>query len=93
MSKVLEPITAMFGIFANKNKANKVYTHLLPSLEFVMTVKGPHSAEARGLIAILGGLPASGVKSLNFAKLYLKEPNAWKNLPKDPNDIPFGHWH
>ncbi|WP_445766476.1 hypothetical protein [Rheinheimera sp.] len=93
MSKALEPITAMFGIFANKSKANKVYANLLPSLEFVMTMKGPNSAEARGLLAILAGLPASGAKSINFKKKYLKEPNAWKNLPKDPDDIPFGYWH
>ena len=58
-----------------------------------MTMKGPNSAEARGLLAILAGLPASGAKSINFKKKYLKEPNAWKNLPKDPDDIPFGYWH
>lgn len=93
MSKLLEPFSSMFGIFADKRKANKVYTNLMPSLEFIMTIKGRNSAEARGLLAILAGLPASGAKSVNFAKRYLNNPNGWKELPVNPDDIPFGHWH
>jgi len=93
MSKLLEPISAMFGIFADKKKANKVYANLMPSLEFIITIKGRHSVEARGLLAILAGLPAAGAKSVNFSKRYLNDPNGWKELPANPDDIPFGHWH
>ena len=82
-----------FWYFSRKHKANKAYTNLLPSLIYIIQMKGRHSPEATGLLAILGGLPSTGAKSLNFAKRYINKEDGWKELPENPEDIPFGFWH
>ncbi|MCC5827262.1 hypothetical protein [Alkalimonas sp.] len=93
MSKYFEPITAVFGIFMDKRKAEATYKNLYPSLQVIVNLKGRHSPTARGLLEVFASLPASGAKSRNFRKRYIDNPNGWKELPSDPARIPFGFWH
>jgi hypothetical protein len=62
---------------------NKTYAFL----DLIMTIKGRNSVEARGVLAILAGLPASGAKSVNFTNCYITVPNGWKNFPTHAEDI------
>lgn len=86
-------IEKMFGLALSKRNADAFYTNLKPSLDYILTTKGIHSVEARGLLEAFANLPASGAKRNNFVKRYITPPNGWKELPAKPEQIPFGFWH
>lgn len=51
------------------------------------------SPEIQAIVTMLKELPADGACSRNFERLYLRDEYGLRKLPRDPRDIPKGHWH
>ncbi len=83
----------VLSIVLSEIEANATYARLLPALKFVLEKKGKDSPEAIGLFQILEQLPPSGIKRISFKNEYIEKPDGWKDLPDDPDNIPFGYWH
>ena len=80
-------------LITDKRSADATYLRLMPALKYVVNTRGRGSTEAKGLFDILAALPQTGAKRRNFEKEYIAKPDGWKDLPSDPNQIPFGFWH
>ncbi|MEE2003111.1 hypothetical protein QWY20_16750 [Alkalimonas sp. MEB108] len=81
------------GVFTSKISADQIYKHIYPSLVFIITTKGRKSREAISLLSVLESLAPSGAKRRNFSRRYIQNQDGWKELPSDPQRIPFGFWH
>lgn len=81
------------SLILSKTSANATYQRLMPSLKFIILQKGRNSEEAKGLFEILENLPSAGARRENFKKFYIEKLDGWKELPNDPDKIPFGFWH
>ena len=93
LNLVSKPIELVVGVFSSKRAANAIYTNLYPSLVYIIQTKGRQSSEARGLLEILKGIAPTGAKRSNFRKRYIDNLDGWRELPADPDKIPFGFWH
>jgi hypothetical protein len=84
----------MKGVFDDKYEAEKLYKELIPVLQdFLMQGRRFNDPQVQHLVNILRELPQYGAQRRNFEKLYLQDEYGLRKLPKDPNDIPYGHWH
>lgn len=84
----------MKGIFDEKSKADELYTQIRVVLdELIMQGYRFESPQIQAVVAILKELPAPGAKRRNFEKLYLQDEYTLRKLPREPKDIPYGHWH
>jgi hypothetical protein len=81
------------GVFSSKISADQIYKHIFPSLVFIINTKGRQSKEASGLLKVLESLAPGGAKRRNFSRRYIQNVDGWKELPADPQKIPFGFWH
>lgn len=81
------------GCFLDKKKANDIYREIYPVLVKAITQQGRNSPDAIRLLNVLGGLPSIGLKRRNFNRRYISNENGWRDLPSDPNTIPYGFWH
>ena len=87
-------IWLMKGVFDDKRAAEDTYVEIIVVLEeLLMQGYRFESPQIQSIVAILRELPAAGAKRRNFEKLYLQDEYTLRKLPKNPNDIPYGHWH
>lgn len=87
-------IGLMKSVFDDKRAAEDIYVEIIVVLdEFLMQGYRFESTQIQSLVTILKKLPAAGAKRRNFENLYLEDEYTLNKLPKDPSDIPFGHWH
>ncbi|PMM03108.1 hypothetical protein BCT63_01830 [Vibrio kanaloae] len=87
-------LMAMYERILAKNNANEEYVRLKIMIDGLL-MKGYrfNSNEIQAAVSMLNDLPAYGANQLNFEKLYLRDEYTLRKLPKDPRDIPKGHWH
>ncbi|MCC5826953.1 hypothetical protein [Alkalimonas sp.] len=90
---VVEAGSQIIGVFSSKISADQIYKHIYPSLVFIINTKGRKSREAKGLLSVLESLVPAGAKRRNFSRRYIQNVDGWKELPTDPQRIPFGFWH
>lgn len=97
MSGIVGPLfgigKAVLGLYLSKKQANAIYVRLLPTLRYIIRKEGRSSALAKDLFEILEKLPSFGAKRLNFKKHYIDKRDGWKQLPDDPDSLPYGFWH
>lgn len=53
---------------------------------------GRTSKEFSQLLNVLAALAPLGAKRSNFKRKYIENQDGWRQLPKDPDNIPFGYW-
>lgn len=84
----------MYNQIQKKSDANRTYIQLWQLLHELLQ-KGYRfeSNEIQVIVSMLKELPAYGANQRNFTSLYLKDEYTLRKLPKDPKDIPRGHWH
>lgn len=85
--------SAVAGVFIDKKKANSVYRELYPVLIKTINQQGRSSTDAVRLLNVLGGLPSIGLRRRNFNRRYIANENGWRDLPSNPDNIPYGFWH
>jgi len=78
--------------YKNEKEANKQYRAMYPSLRLVHVKYGRDSKEFVELLSIFSSLTPIGVKRKNFIRKFVTNKEGWMFLPKDPDDIMFGHW-
>jgi len=78
--------------FKNEKDANEFYKAIFPSLKITCAKYGRESEEFNNLLLALAKHAPIGAKKSNFKKRYLKNKQGWKQLPSNPNLIPFGFW-
>ncbi|WP_199610434.1 hypothetical protein [Flocculibacter collagenilyticus] len=54
---------------------------------------GWEAKDSQAILLTLSDLAPFGAKQRNFRKRYVTPKDGWKKLPRDPNDIPYGHWY
>ena len=70
----------------SKAEATRVYKKLYPILELLLDQGYSFdSLEVKGIVKVLGDLPALGKKRENFAKSYLRDEFTLRKLPRDPS--------
>ncbi|MFA0015710.1 hypothetical protein AB4391_20515 [Vibrio lentus] len=70
----------------SKAEATRVYKKLYPVLELLLDQGYSFdSLEVKGIVKVLGDLPALGKKRENFAKSYLRDEFTLRKLPRDPS--------
>ncbi|HEV2762394.1 MAG TPA: hypothetical protein VGV38_05305, partial [Pyrinomonadaceae bacterium] len=77
----------------DKDDRNRVYRTLYAQLQDEIRRKGRNSPRAQAILEGMGMLPQLGAKRANFRRAYIENPVGWRSLPRDPDDIPYGHWH
>lgn len=87
-------IGLMKGVFDDKRAAEDTYVEVIVVLDDLL-MKGYRfeSNQIQSIVAILRELPSQGARQRNFEKLYLQNEYTLRKLPKDPANIPYGHWH
>lgn len=78
--------------FQNEKDANEFYRAIYPSLKITLVKYGRDSDEFNNLLLALAKYAPTGAKKNNFKKRYLMNKEGWKELPSDPDLIPFGFW-
>lgn len=87
-------IGMMKNVFGEKAKANEIYVEVVVVLdELLMQGYRFESSQVQAIVSVLQKLPAAGAQRRNFEKLYLQDEYTLRKLPKDPRNIPKGHWH
>lgn len=81
------------GVFLEKHKADKIYRKVHPVLINTIKQHGRNSPDAKRLLNVLGDLPSLGLRQRNFKRRYILNENGWRDLPKDPEQLPYGFWH
>jgi len=81
------------SFYQNEKDANEAYRRLTPAVKSLIKSYGRTSDEATAALLALAELAPIGAKKRNFKIKYIKNPDGWKLLPKEPNDIPYAHWH
>nr|WP_241906644.1 hypothetical protein [Vibrio lentus] len=72
----------------SKAEATRVYKKLYPVLELLLDQGYSFdSLEVKGIVKVLGDLPALGKKRKNFAKSYLRDEFTLRKLPRDPSHL------
>lgn len=84
----------MKGVFDDKRAAEDTYVEIIVVLDdLLMQGYRFESPQIQAIVAILRELPAQGAQRRNFEKLYLRDEYTLRKLPKNPANIPYGHWH
>lgn len=87
-------LTSMYNQIQKRDDANETYSKLKVLLDdLIMKGYRFESPEIQAIVTLLKELPAPGACVLNFEKLYLRDEYGLRKLPRDPRDIPKGHWH
>lgn len=84
----------MYGRIKLKNEANESYSRLVTIIDDQLK-RGSrfNSPEITASVELLRELAPEGARRRNFERLYLVDEYTLRKLPKDPKNIPFGHWH
>ncbi|NMR25820.1 hypothetical protein HH219_09815 [Pseudoalteromonas sp. NEC-BIFX-2020_015] len=77
----------------NHKDANEAYTRVYPTIKLTIQTYDRNSNESTNLLKILANLAPAGAIRRNFTKRYIDNSDGWSRLPKNPNDIPYGHWY
>ena len=79
-------------LFKNEKDANEAYRAVYPTLRTTFAKYGRDSAEFNKLLLLLAKSAPLGAKSSNFKRRYISNKEGWRQLPADPNLIPYGFW-
>lgn len=84
----------MYGRIEKKQNANESYVRLVTIINDQLA-KGSrfNSQEITASVELLRELAPDGARRRNFERLYLVDEYTLRKLPKDPRDIPYGHWY
>ncbi|MGC0121427.1 hypothetical protein CBQ28_13660 [Pseudoalteromonas sp. GCY] len=80
------------SMYKDKAEANKTYKKLQPTLKIVFGQSGRSSKEFKALLNMIAALAPVGAVRRNFIRYYVENEEAWRRLPKDPDEIPYGYW-
>ena len=78
--------------YKSEKDANDIYIGIYPNLKINCAKYGRDSENFNKLLLILAKLAPFGAKRNNFIRRYINNKEGWRQLPKDPNNIPFGYW-
>ncbi|REL26634.1 hypothetical protein DXX93_08620 [Thalassotalea euphylliae] len=81
------------ALYKNEKDANEAYKKIYPAMKATIRAHGVSSEKAQGILELLASYAPTGAKKRNFTRYYINDPEGWKKLPKDPNDIPYGRWY
>ncbi|WP_199609720.1 hypothetical protein [Flocculibacter collagenilyticus] len=65
---------------------------MYPTLRTTFAKYGRKSEEFEELLNLLAGLAPIGAKRNNFIRRYIKNADGWRQLPANPDQIPYGFW-